>query len=103
MGMKTDAFEALNKVIDKWNDVQPYLLITKTDARNIYVRPHASDGWQRFIAIDVEFQNDDGPFGFGKTEADALNNLVTDPHYQRLIAPPSSADAPDPKPASEPQ
>jgi hypothetical protein len=107
VGMKSDKTCAVvNEIIAKWNARQPFLLITDSDVRNIYVRPHNSEGWQRYIAIDVEFNVDDGPFGFGKTEHEALSDLVSNPRYQTLIAQspadslppvaPSQPDEPDP-------
>lgn len=80
----------LNQVIDKWNAQQPFLLVTSHGVRNIYVRPHCPQGWQRFIAVDSELNADDGPFGFGITEKAALHDLIRNSYYQRLIEKPPS-------------
>jgi hypothetical protein len=51
------------------------------------VTPYNKVGWQRFIAADPEISRiPDGPFGFGETELDAMENLTADPYYRRLLA-----------------
>lgn len=81
-----EAFAAINKMMDEWNKEQPFLLFLNNGAiRNIRVKPRASDGWQRFIAIDSEFTSNEGPFGFGETERKALEDLVSNSEYKQLL------------------